>query len=219
MSGRFEQVIRLTMAQVKPPEVQKLHAALARKGLAEHMARLPAGARPQVRTIVDGRIGASEDSVQPYGLIRYEFTQLGEVAQAALAAVLERVPRKSGTYHKSWFVMVDGKPVAPDAIPLAADEVIIVSDEPYSRRLLVGRRKDGRPFVLTNLPPGFMELAKEAVMGRFGNQVQVNVRFIALAGAYTLRGSYKAPGQRKSYKGKRAGDEITYPALVIRRRG
>lgn len=219
MTARFEHVVRLAMAKVKPPEVQKLHAALARKGLAEHLARLPAGARPQVRTIVDGRIGASEDAVQPYGLIRYEFSHLGEIALAAMEAVRERVPRKSGRYRDSWFVMVDGAPVAPNAIPLSADEVIIVSDEPYSRRLLVGKRKDGRPFVLTNLAPGFMELAREDVARRFGNQVRVRVQFIALKGAYRLASSYTAPGQRKAYKGKRAGDEITYPALIIRRLG
>lgn len=196
----FEQTVRLAIQSVQAPDVQRIHADLARNGLAEHMAKLPAAGRPQVRTIVDGRIGASEDSVQPHGIIRYEFSRLGDAAAAALTAVQARVPRLTGTYRDSWFIQAGGRRIEGSAaIPADVDQVLVISDEPYSRRLVTGRRNDGRPFILTNLPPGFLELAREEVARAF-QAIEFKVIFVELTG-------------------RPVDERVKYPAISIRMRG
>lgn len=203
----FEQVINLAIAKVKPPEVQKLHARIARQGLAEHLAKLDA--RPNVRTIVDGRPGASEDSVRPYGVIRYEFDYLRDAALFALDWLRTKTPEDSGDYRKAWFLLYQGKEVAPEALPASATEVTVTNDLPYSRMLAVGRRADGRPFSLQNLPPGYMDLAHQAVRRRFGNSVTVGISFIRLQGGYILKNSYR------DTRRDRAGQPVTYPSLIL----
>ena len=206
-TAAFERVIALSIARVQPPEVQKLHATIARQGLAEHLATLTG--KPNVRIIVDGRIGASEDSVRPYGVIRYEFDNLREAAIFAQAELSKLSPVASGTYSKSWFLLYQGAEVKPDALPLDAREVTVTNDQPYSRMLAVGKRADGRPFSLQNLPPGYMELAWQAVRGRFGNSVAVAISFIKLQGGHVMKNDYR------DTRRDRAGQQITYPSLIL----
>ena len=196
----FEEVINLAIARVKPPEVQKIHTAIARKGLAEHLAKRTDN--PRVTRIVDGRIGASEDSVKPYGVIRYEFDTMKAAAIFAMEQIQALVPVLTGRYQKQWFFMVNGAEVAPDAIPADVREITITNDEPYSRRLVVGRRANGQPFSLKNPPPGFLEIARYAVLGRFGNSVAARSRFILL-------------NQAPARTAKARREQMTYPSLVL----
>jgi hypothetical protein len=207
----FEQVITLAIAKAKPPEVQQLHAKIAREGLAKHLASL--SSRPTVRRIVDGRIGAAEETVRPYGVIRYEFESLREAAIFARAELQQASPVRSGRYAGNWFFLVNGAHIESlDAVamPEKLAEVTISNDQPYSRRLAVGKRADGRPFSLQNLPPGYMEVAAQAVRARFGNSVYVEIRFIKLIGGYVLKSDYRATRR------DRAGQQITYPSLVLK---
>src|SRR3546814_12451062 len=111
----FECMSDLAVAAVTPPELQRLQARVARETLAEHLATLPR--RPPVKTIVDGRAGASEDSVKAYGRIRYEFGFLQEIAPLALEHARKVSPLDSGRYRDSWLVLADGAPVDADAVP------------------------------------------------------------------------------------------------------
>ncbi len=197
----FEQVIRLAIAKVKPPEFQRMHARVAREALAKHLASR--NDRPNVTRIVDGRIGASEDSVKYGGIIRYEFDNLRTAALFAMEQIKALAPELTGTYNTKWFFMVDGAEIAPEAIPPTAREITITNDEPYSRRLVVGRRADGRPFSLKNPPPGFLALARYAVLGRFGNSVSARIQFIYLN---------EGPAQT----GKARREHMTYPSLILK---
>ena len=53
-TAAFERVISVAIARLKPPEAQKRHAEIARKGLADHLAKTKGA--PQVVTFVDGRL-------------------------------------------------------------------------------------------------------------------------------------------------------------------
>lgn len=195
----FERELRIATAGLEPQAIAKLLAQTARKALAEAQAE---GSAPEryVR-VVNGRIGAPEDSVIPPGPIVYEFAWLSEVATYALAFARERSPVRSGRYKRSWFVMVNGTATrALDAIPSGA-EVILTNDQPYSRKIEVGAMK-------MRVPPGVVEDTRQAVMRRFGNIVTAQRRFINLAGAYTLR-------QDGGRKDRAAGKQLTYPALVL----
>lgn len=200
--GGWETVINLAIEGMNPPEIQRQHAAFARQKLAEHLAGVQS--RPAVTVIVDGRRDASEDSVKPYGVIRYEFSYFREVAAEALAQAQEMSPVRSGRYKRSWFVLADGVEVAPDAIPDKARSVMVVNDQPYHRKIHVGAMRN------LSVPPLIVERLRQVVQRRFGNLVQVGVRFILLEGGYILKGRNKS--RRKDL---RAGQPMTYPALEL----
>lgn len=229
-TAAFEKVIALAVARVKPPEVQTLHAAIARRGLADHLGRLRH--RPQVATIVDGRPGASEDSVKAYGVIRYEFRRLSEAALWALARCRELSPVESGAYKRAWFVLAAGRPVAEGQTPPELPELIVTNDRPYHRKLEVtvnSKRLHGGVRSV-RVPPGIVERVRQEVRRVFPG-VDSSVSFIRLAGGYTLRGRAprkRAAGNRRSSafragrahlslaRDRRAGQPMTYPALVLR---
>jgi hypothetical protein len=203
----FERELRLATAGLEPDAIAKLLAKTARQALAEAQAQ-GVTASTYVRT-VNGREGVSEDSVVPPGPIVYTFNYLPEVATYALAYAEERSPVESGRFKRSWFVLANGSVVTDMAeIPLDA-EIIVTNDEPYARKIEVGRTEAGRPFVL-RVPPGIVEDTRQAVLRRFGNVIRAERQFIPLAGAYRLHTSHKS-----GRKDRRAGRDVTYPALVI----
>ncbi|RKQ70120.1 hypothetical protein [Oceanibaculum indicum] len=215
-TGAFERIITLAISRVRPPEVQKLHARIARQGLSEHLSRLDQ--RPTVTRIVDGRTGVLEENVRPYGVIRYEFRYLRDIARFALEVAREMSPVLTGRYREAWFAMVDGAQVDPDDIPDTATEILITNDEPYHRRLHVGKRANGRPFVIA-VPAGYIDRTEQAVSQRFGNLVSTRIQFIKLQGGYTLRNKGTAGNRRVGkWRDRMAGAEMTYPAIVIRSR-
>lgn len=229
--SNMEKVLRLDLSQVLPPQVQKVHADFARKKLQEHLSGLK-GTPPAVTTIVDGRRGASEDSVKPYGLIRYEFSWLAEVAQAALDKALEFSPVDSGEYRNSWFMMAGQVEIDPTAIPDGISEITITNSTPYHRKIQVGAMK-------MSVPPGIVERVRQWVLGRHGNLVDAQIYFIQLSGKakgsrfeipYILKGrrpARPAAQSRRSSafragrkylaarKDTAAGQQLTYPALTI----
>lgn len=195
----FERELRVATAGLEPDAISKLLAQTAREALAE--AQSSRAAPATYVKAVNGRLGASEESVIPPGPIVYDFSWLPEIAEYALAFAEERSPVLSGRYKKSWFAMVNGAftrdlaAIPPDA------ELIITNDQPYSRKIEVGHMK-------MRVPPGIVEDTRQAVMRRFGNVVTAQKRFISLAGAYTLR---RGAGRRD----RAAGRALSYPALVI----
>jgi hypothetical protein len=203
----FEQVIRLNMAAVAADQ-QKRHAAIARAGLVNHLAGLKA--KPAVVTFVDGRRDASEGSVKPFGVIRYEFRRMADVAVWALARCRELSPVQSGKYRAAWFVMAGGKQVDPAAVA-AADQITITNDQPYHRKLEVTvnsqRLHGGKKSI--RVPPGIVEAVRQELLRKYPG-ISAEVSFLELAGGYTLK-----PSGRRRRKDSRAGQAVTYPALVI----
>ncbi|WP_207479571.1 hypothetical protein [Arenibaculum pallidiluteum] len=200
-TAAFERVIAVSVARVKPPEQQKEHARIAKQGLAEHLAKLDA--KPEVVRLVDGRKGVAEESVKPYGVIRYEFLRLAEIAQRALVLARELSPKRSGRYAKSWFVMSGGREVPETEIPSGV-ELVITNDQPYHRRIVTGGQRGE-----VRVPPGIVETMRQRLYAEFGRTFFAEVRFIDLAGAYRLKRDHRRRGRRK-------GDPITYPALILR---
>jgi hypothetical protein len=157
----FVRELKIATAGLEPQAIAALLAKTAKQALAEAQAE---GVAPDryIRS-VNGRIGAAEESVIPPGPIVYTFNWLPEVAAYALAFAEERSPVLSGRFKKSWFVMVNGAAVTDlEAIPLDA-EVIVTNDQPYARRIEVGKTEAGRSFVV-RVPPGIVEDARQAVL-------------------------------------------------------
>ena len=144
----------------------------------------------------------------------YGGAQLG----SALAYVIARSPvgkapmpkGKTKRFKQSWFVAVDGKRWAGEmrAIPAGA-EVMVVNDQPYSRKVEVGAiRTSGFKLV---------EDARQATLRRFPTMA-VEKTFVLLPGGYVLKSNGRRVAGRRPNKSQRAGERLTYPAVIIKAR-
>lgn len=159
---------------------------------------------PTVTTIVDGRTGATEESVKPFGVIAYRFQYWTEILRATVEFAQSISPVQSGLYRSSWFAMADGVLVADLDHPPEAREYIVSNDQPYSRVIEVG--KQGKKF---RAGVHVADKTAKAMQMRFGNSVAFQVRFIDLTGA----GSGKASPVPWV---TRRGNRVTYPSIVLR---
>lgn len=190
MVKAFETVIRLQMARFAPAEVRKRHIAVARAGRAEFMARQTL--KPQVRLEVDHHPATSEEQVKPFGLIVYRFDRMREIVKFALSEAARISPVDSGRYQASWFPMVGGSEIDPDAIP-AQSVVTITNDQPYAWKIHAGT-KGFEKYV----PPGIVEKLRQIVLREYRAIVTARVTYITLSGV-----------------GKARRRPIRYPSLVI----
>lgn len=101
-------------------------------------------ASPVFTVFVDGRENAAEETVRPDGRIVYRFNGIAEAVAFALSYCVARSPVKSGTYRKSWVVLVDGREwTAPlPEIPAGA-AVLVVNTQPYHRKIDMGSQGAG----------------------------------------------------------------------------
>lgn len=213
-AAAFERVIDLAIANVSPPEFQKIHARIAREALAEHLATVEPD--PQVERFVDGREGVSEDAVKLYGVIRYEFVRLGQIVAEALKWLIEHSPKSHSArrtshakhYDESFFVGVNGKKIPadkfrPDLVPPGA-EIYIGNDAPYNRMIDVQTR--GKQKLKVSVEPFIFERATQVLRKRY---LDLDVKRV-----YTIT----FPDQYELRRGKRAGRPVQSPALILTRK-
>ncbi|HEY4136492.1 MAG TPA: hypothetical protein VGO34_14905 [Alphaproteobacteria bacterium] len=211
-AAAFERSLAVATAGLSPEQISARLAVIAKDALS---AAISSGEAPNryVRS-VNGRVGAAEESVEAPGPIVYQFSYLEEAALYALKFAQLQSPVLSGAYRKSWFVMVDGKVWVEGAdIPLGA-EVIVTNDRPYHRKVDVGAMKGMR------VPPHIIDVTMQQLRRLFGNSIKVQSRFVTLKDGYVLKGRHVRRGAALARRGgarkdTRAGQQITYPALVI----
>lgn len=193
MANPIETYMRIRLDRFDAVTAKEMHIKFARRKLAEFMARQTV--KPMVSIEVDHRPALTENEVRPFGLIYYRFSRMREVVSYALRQAERLSPMLSGRFRRSWLVMVNNALAGLDQIG-ARDEVIIVNNQDYARKVHVG----ARGFEVTR---GLVEKVRQLVLRRYGRMVTANIRFIQLSPGYRIR---KAP---------RAGQMLTYPALVI----
>ena len=203
---------RLTLASrslVDPKYLTQALARFARDTRDDLIAR--GEASPRYETIVNGIAGRAEDQVRLPGPIVYRFEYLEEVVTEGLRLLRDGAPVLSGRYRDSFFAMMNGSPVAETVdLPLGA-EVILTNDQPYSRKIQVGAQQ-------TSVPSHLFDRVQKALRRTFGDLVVIELRFIPLQGGYVLRRRgtrAHSSGTRKARPDVKAGDDLTYPALVI----
>lgn len=213
-AAAFERVIDLAIANVSPPEFQKIHARIAREALAEHLAKV--NPDPQVERFIDGRPGLVEEQVKAYGVIRYEFVRLGQIVAEALKWLIEHSPKNHSArrtshvkhYDESFFIGVNGKKIPadefrPDSVPASA-EIYIGNDAPYNRMIDVQTR--GKQKLQVSIEPFIFERAALILRKRY---LDLDVKRV-----YTLA----FPDQYELRRGKRAGKPVQSPALILTRK-
>ena len=161
---------------------------------------------------VDGNKGALEEAARADSVIVYEYNRVNEIAQFAQQYLSDISPEKSGKFKSSWQILLNGSPVAQITQFNSGDEILIVNDQPYARKIVSGHMKLSVPHNLTIR-------AKREINRRFGNTVSAQDTYLPLAGGYVLKGSFSKgvkPGARTGIKkDTQAGAAMTYPALRI----
>jgi len=206
MRGNVTEVIS-HLKKLTPEIARREHIRIAREGLERVLSKTPG---VPYRIIVDGKPSTSEYSVKPFGVIKYVFIRMGEVAKLALVTARDMSPVQSGRYKRSWVLIVDGKTFNnANVLPSNPRSITLVNFQPYARKIhLRGAR-------LRGVPPGIVEKVRQITFGKFRSQVKIDLRFIELPAGYVLRKDYiKKTGQLHT----RAGKEVTYPALIITQR-
>lgn len=205
--------VQLATAGIAPDMIAKELAKFARSELASVIA---AGEASTIySTFVNGREGASEDTVVPPGPILYEFSYWQPIIAFALAELEKRSPvgpGKNGHYKDRHRVMLGSQFVAPDTQIAAGEEVTIVNTQPYSRKIEVGHMR-------MSVPDGVYQDVIRKVQSQFGRMIKVRFRMILIPGGYVLKGQfrrgYKPGARRKLGKDTQAGARMTYPAMVM----
>lgn len=187
------------------------------------------GATPTDAVIVDGRRGAP--IAQAEQLVVIEFGYLREVARDVMLAVIAASPHRSGDFGRGFVMMVDGAQVESlGAITDATREVVIVNTRPFARRLEIGKRKNGQPFVIS-AEPKFVSRTALAMQARFGNVAKIQFNYFDISDAYSLKRGHR--GRSVAYKQDRrssghragqasravgavaAGGQVRYPGIRI----
>ena len=173
--------------------------------LAEQTAR-SGGETPGFTQKVDGVEGAALDRVKMPGIIRFDYDYRWEAALWLLDWLRKHSPYESGEYARSHVILLNGKEVEADRSRrlYRSAELIVTNTTPYSRRLEVARRADGRPFVV-DVEPRIYERGVKAARAQFNGLIaakalRVDPLYIDLAGAYVPKG----------------GKPLRYPAAQIK---
>lgn len=197
----FERDLKLATAGLEPAQV---NAALAKFARAELAKVIAAGASPQYDRYVNGRLGATEESVIAPGPILYVFTNWTLVINSAMEELRKRAPRRTGRYAGSFVVIVGGRTVVTDYSRLRPDaEIVIFNPQPYTRKIETGYNGSGaRHF----------DLSRRALNTRFKGAFEVEMRFVDVPGGINPLAPYKI---KRTTKRRAAGTPITYPALII----
>ncbi len=207
----FDKDIQLATAGIAPAAIQKELAKFARDALFD--AITSGEGSPVYDTYVNGRHGASEDTVVVPGPILYVFSWWEPIIKFALAELEKRSPVLTGRYQGSHAVMIGSQFVRPDTQIGAGAEETIVNTPPYSRKIEVG-------FMKMSVPDGVYQDIRRKVQSQFGAAVRVDYRMVYIPNGYILKGRFrrghKEKARTKLQKDTQAGARMSYPALVLR---
>lgn len=119
------------------------------------------GIAPTLTRIVDGRRGGNYEAVRENGVIILQWKYLREIAAVAMARLKARAPEVHGDYKRGLKLFVGDREGALSAggLPASASNITVVATAPYSRRLEIGKDKDGGPFVVQVAPHIVQETA------------------------------------------------------------
>lgn len=206
--------IALATAGLEPDAIARELADLARRSLADVIAS--GEASPIYDRWVNGRKDADESAVVPPGPIVYVFSYWEPIIAFALDFLRRRSPVKTGRYQSSHIVMVGGQAMRPDAQIGGDEDVTIVDTQPYARKIEVGHMR-------MSVPDGVYQDARRAVSAKFRGMVRVEFRMIHLPGGYILKGvfrrGHKPKARTRIQRDTRAGERVTYPAIIMSMRG
>lgn len=212
----FDRDIELILAEELSPEAQsQTLARFAHEQIDEvRLQNAQAiGQVPDYEVIVDGRRGASLESVRPDGVIVAEYDLLLEVFAWIGQQLISHSPVRSGRYAKSHVFFADGVEVEPSgAVPPAA-EYVFINAQPYARKIENG--------LSAQSPDGVYDAVAAVANRRFGNIARVYFGYRSMVGgavgswASKTKMPARSPGLNQP--GAKRRDWLTrQPAIIIK---
>jgi hypothetical protein len=165
--------ISLMIAEDLSPQAQSaVLASYARQQLteAQDINSRALGRLPRHETFVDGRRGASADSVKPSGVIVFEFALVEDVIEWIELMLIQHSPERTGRYSKSHVLFADNVEVQFGATVPEAREYIFVNTQPYARKIERGLSAQARS--------GVYEVVSVLASRRFGNVARIRFSFV-----------------------------------------
>ena len=228
----FSRELEVATRGLTGPEASRRLAAMARTHIAEverQQAARSGGVVPDYTTTVDGRPGAAPEMVRPDGVILIAWHYLTEAVIRTVTYLDENGPERKGGWKASITTFVDDAAVPRTArLPSGATEAVVVVRADYARRLEVGKRDSGGPFVL-QVPMHFVEQAAVAlrpVLRPLGWEPRFT--YVDVPDAFALsveatrrrrfgrRGIITERAQRRVPGGRDVESQVRYPSIVIR---
>jgi hypothetical protein len=200
----FARELKVATEGLELPAINKALALFAQQELSQALSE---GASRTYEVFVNGRRGASENTVQAPGPIVYVFSNWPLIINVALDELRKRSPKRSGRYMDS-FIVLANQSVTTDYASIPGDaEVIITNTQPYVRRIEVGanRSKGKRMFDLT----------KAALNRRFKDAFRSETKFLNIQGGVAPGVPYILKHSAGRRRDRQAGQPISYPAIVI----
>jgi hypothetical protein len=201
--------------ELSPAARSRALAQFAREKIDEARAanRRALGKEPPHEVFVDGRRGASLESVRPDGVIVAEFDLISDLLGFVSELLWMHSPVKSGRYRRSHRIFADGAEVgvvADNTRALAAPggrwtsrirdarEWVFVSVVPYARRIERGWSRQA--------PDGVYQAVAALARRRYGNIAKVQFTYRGVTGLYESAGERGARPARAN---------LRQPAIVI----
>ncbi len=145
--------------------IEEAKRALVQTARREHARVLGDGGRPIPFTrYVDGQKGLTEDAVNPFGVIQYDYHRLEEVVEYAMQVLFDFSPVLKDEYRRAHTLVVNMREEPNLKNWKPGDEVVITNPVPYTRKIEQGRMKMRVPGT-----DHVYERAAIAVNRRFGN--------------------------------------------------
>lgn len=226
MASKALQAIRRTITVDWPKsaedDARKFLVRTARAGHAKIMSEQTArGGFPPDWDAYANRPGQTNlDNVILPGPIVFRYRYIRELILFALEELRKASPVISGAYRDSHTLYINGVPVSaiPDRIEAGTD-IMIANPVPYARRLEVGLKEDGRPFVVQVEPRIYERVMKRTLRPRFRNVARLEHAYALLPDAYVIKGRlpshYIAKGGVRRKRRQEVGQPVRSPAIVI----
>lgn len=166
-------------------------------GEAREINRTVLGRAPRYTVSVDGKDGASLESVRPDGTIVAEFELFSDVLVWIANQLETHSPRKSGRYIKGHSIFADGVEIEATATVPSAQEYVFINTLPYARKIERGQSSQA--------PDGVYQVVATLARRRFGNIAKISFSYRTVLSGSTIVGGRA---------GNRSGERN--PAIVVR---
>lgn len=218
----FRRTVTVAWPKHAEESAQKLLVRTARAGHERIMRDQTArgGVPPEFDAYANAPGNANLESVVLPGPIVYRYRYMREMLTVALDELRKASPVISGLYRDSHTLFINGIPVtgAPPNIR-AGDEVFIANPVPYARRIEVGLKEDGRPFVIQVAPRIYERVMKTVLVPRYRGVAKLSHGYVTIPAAYIIKGRlpshYIAKGGIRRKRRQRVGEPVRSPAIFF----
>lgn len=178
-----------------------------------------AGVVPEWDAYANTPANTNLETVKLPGPIVYRYRYHKEIVLEAIKALVAASPVHSGKYKRSHFLWVNSVQAPLNTELKRGDEIFIANTADYSRRLEVGVKDDGTPFVAQVDPHIYERVMKTVLVPKYGKVVKFRHGYVTLPKAWIIKGrlgpTYLLATGKKRKRRQQIGEKVRAPAIFI----